>query len=147
MALTHQALYLPLFYEDPQGVVHPGAATEIPTVQNGEVSSDATTWTFHLATPPVWPDGQPYDARDVDFTWRLWVNPKFGAYGILVFTGLNPISSVDVSTDHLLDHLPPHATPMLLFLSLLGRWHPRSLTSAPFQLDGTRAISSSRLTT
>src|SRR5206468_890225 len=29
-----QALYLPLFYGDAQGVIHPGAATEVPTVQN-----------------------------------------------------------------------------------------------------------------
>jgi hypothetical protein len=43
-----QALYLPLFYGDAQGVIHPGAASEVPTVQNGGISADATTWTFHL---------------------------------------------------------------------------------------------------
>ena len=30
-----QALYLPLFYGDPQGIIQAGAATEVPTVQNG----------------------------------------------------------------------------------------------------------------
>ena len=74
-----QALYLPLFYGDAQGFIHPGAATDIPTVQNGGISADATTWTFHLRPHLVWSDGQPYDARDVDFTWKLWLNPKFGA--------------------------------------------------------------------
>jgi peptide/nickel transport system substrate-binding protein len=74
-----QALYLPLFYGDAQGQVHPGAAREIPTVQNGDISADATTWTFHLRPHLVWSDGQPYDARDVDYTWRLWLNPRFGA--------------------------------------------------------------------
>ena len=46
--MAQQALYLPLFYGDAHGGVHPGAATAIPTVQNGGISADATTWTFHL---------------------------------------------------------------------------------------------------
>jgi len=66
--IMDQALYLPLFYGDAQGVIHPGAATEVPTIQNGGVSADATTWTFHLRPGLVWSDGRPYDARDVDFT-------------------------------------------------------------------------------
>src|SRR6266700_1187947 len=70
-AIVDQALYLPLFYGDAQGVVHPGAATRMPSLQNGDVSPDAKTWTFHLKPHLVWSDGQPYDARDVDFTWRL----------------------------------------------------------------------------
>jgi ABC-type transport system substrate-binding protein/serine/threonine protein kinase len=93
-----EALYLPLFSGDAQGVIQPGAATVVPTVGNGGVSADATTWTFHLRTGLVWSDGQPYDARDVDFTWRLWANPKFGAANTL---GLNLISSAVVSADHL----------------------------------------------
>ncbi len=49
-AWMDQALYLPLFYGDAQSVIQPGAASEVPTVQNGGVSADATTWTFHLPT-------------------------------------------------------------------------------------------------
>jgi peptide/nickel transport system substrate-binding protein len=96
--LAVQALYLPLFYGDPQGVVHPGAASEIPTVQNGDISADAKTWTFHLRSHLVWSDGQPYDARDVDYPWRLWKSPKFGT-----FIPLDPtlISRADVSADDL----------------------------------------------
>jgi peptide/nickel transport system substrate-binding protein len=92
------ALYLPLFYGDAQGVVHPGAATEVPSLQNGSISADVRTWTFHLRPHLVWSDGQPYDARDVDYTWRLWANPKFEAA-----TPLDPtlIRSADVSADHL----------------------------------------------
>jgi ABC-type transport system substrate-binding protein/serine/threonine protein kinase len=97
-AIVDQALYLPLFYGDAQGVVHPGAATRVPNLQNGDVSPDAKTWTFHLKPHLVWSDGQPYDARDVDFTWRLWANPKFGAY---TTQGFNLITSADISADHL----------------------------------------------
>ena len=96
--LLDQALYLPLFYGDAQGVMHPGAATEVPTQQNGGISADASTWTFHLKPHLVWSDGQLYDARDVDYTWRLWLNPKFGAASTV---GLNLITSAEVSADHL----------------------------------------------
>ncbi len=47
-AEADQALYLPLFYSDAQGGIHPGAASEVPTVQNGDISADATIWTFHM---------------------------------------------------------------------------------------------------
>ena len=96
-----QALYLPLFYEDAQGFVHPGAAREIPNVHNGGISADATTWTFRLRPGLVWSDGQPYDARDVDFTWKLWLNPSFGASFPNGATGFELIRSAGVSADHL----------------------------------------------
>ena len=96
-----QALYLPLFYGDAQGAIHPGAATEVPTIGNGGVSPDATTWTFHLRPGLVWSDGAPYDARDVDYTWKLWRNPAFRAAFPFGATGLLLISSATVSADHL----------------------------------------------
>lgn len=97
--MAQQALYLPLFYGDAHGVVHPGAATEIPTVQNGGVSADATTWTFHLRRHLLWSDGWPYDARDVAYTWKLMLNPTFYYGGPI--PGLDPTSSVAVSRNHL----------------------------------------------
>jgi peptide/nickel transport system substrate-binding protein len=122
-AVVDQALYLPLFYGDAQGVIHAGAATEVPTIQNGGVSADATTWTFHLRPGLVWSDGQPYDARDVDFTWRLWAVPKFGAASIL---GLNLIRSTEVSADHLsiTFHLKQPFAPFLANLWVDGIFAP-----------------------
>ncbi|TMC56426.1 MAG: hypothetical protein E6J21_15080, partial [Chloroflexota bacterium] len=38
------------------------------------------------------------NADDVNFTWKLWVNPKFGAYST---AGYNAIKSADVSADKL----------------------------------------------
>jgi peptide/nickel transport system substrate-binding protein len=118
-----EALYLPLFYGDAQGVIHAGAATEVPTIQNGGVSADATTWTFHLRPHLVWSDGQPYDARDVDYSWRLWSNPKFAAGSTL---GLNLISSAEVSANHLsiTFHLTRHFAPFLADLWADGVFAP-----------------------
>jgi ABC-type transport system substrate-binding protein/serine/threonine protein kinase len=98
-AMVDQALYLPLFYGDARGVIHPGAASVVPAIQNGGISADATTWTFHLRPHLVWSDGQPYDARDVDYTWRLWDNPKFGAANSTF--GLSLITSAEVSANDL----------------------------------------------
>jgi peptide/nickel transport system substrate-binding protein len=142
--MVDQALYLPLFYGDPQGMIHPGAATEIPSLQNGDISGDGTTWTFHLRPHLVWSDGQPYDARDVDYTWRTWLDPTFGAGST---TGLNLITDAEVSADYLsiTFHLKQAFAP---FLSLwvdgfcaplpahyFSRVAPRSIRKSPDNLN------------
>ncbi len=96
--MVDQSIYAPLFYGDSNGNLHPGIATEIPTVANGGVSADLKTWTFHLRPGLKWNDGQPLDARDVDFTWRLWMNPKFTPASTV---GINLITSTDISSDNL----------------------------------------------
>jgi peptide/nickel transport system substrate-binding protein len=101
--LVDQALYLPLFYGDAHGEIHPGAAREIPTPHNGEVNADGTVWTFRLRPGLVWSDGRPYDARDVDYTWRLWADPAFLG-GFQLVNSRVPyqlIRSASVSPDHL----------------------------------------------
>jgi len=117
------ALYLPLFYGDDQGVIHPGAAKEVPTVQNGGISADAKTWTFHLRPHLLWSDGAPYDARDVDFTWRTWKDPRYSAVYTL---GLDLITSTDVSADHLsiIFHLKQPFAPFLTDLWVDGFMAP-----------------------
>ncbi len=70
--LVDQAIWAPLFYGDSKGIVHPGLASEIPTQANGDVSADLKTWTIKLRPNLVWSDGQPLNADDVNFTWKLW---------------------------------------------------------------------------
>ena len=94
--LVDQAIWAPLFYGDSQGNIHPGLATEIPSQANGDVSADLKTWTIKLRPNLVWSDGQPLNADDVDFTWKLWDNPKFGAYSTV---GYNLIKSTTISLD------------------------------------------------
>ncbi len=96
--LVQQAFYAPLIYGDADGRLHPGLLTQIPSVANGGASKDLKTWTFKLRPNLVWSDGQPLNADDVDFTWKLYNNPKFGAK----FTaGFDAIDSATVSSDKL----------------------------------------------
>ena len=96
--LIDESIYTPLLVGDTSGKIVPALATEVPTVANGDVSADLKTWTYKIRPGVTWTDGQPVDARDVDFTWKLWNNPKFGASST---TGYNLITKADVSSDNL----------------------------------------------
>jgi peptide/nickel transport system substrate-binding protein len=108
-------LYAPLVYGTPQGQLMPGIATAVPTTANGLVSADLKTVTFNLRPNLVWSDGQPLDARDVDYSWKLWANPKAAAYNTPFVTN---IASADVSNNNLsiTFHLK---TP---FVSFVSQW-------------------------
>jgi peptide/nickel transport system substrate-binding protein len=143
--LIDNALYLPLFYgNDGTGAIYPGAATEVPSVQNGGISADARTWTFHLRPHLVWSDGQPYDARDVDYTWRFWANSRSNA----VYTeGVDQIASADLSTDRLTItfHLKRAYVPFLQFwvngfvaplpAHYFGKMAPEAILNSPDLLN------------
>src|SRR3984893_9649687 len=97
-AIMDYSLWAPLVHRSAQGQLMPGLATEVPSTQNGGVSADLKTVTFHLRPGLVWSDGQPLDARDVDYSWKLWTNPKAAAYNTVF---VNDIASADVSSDYL----------------------------------------------
>jgi peptide/nickel transport system substrate-binding protein len=96
--LVDTTLYAPLFLGNASGAITPGIVTELPTAANGGISADLKTWTFHLKSGLKWSDGQPLDARDVDFTWKLWTGGKFTPASS---TGFNLIKSSTVSSDNL----------------------------------------------
>jgi len=96
--IVNTTIWAPLFLGDSNGAFVPGIATQIPTLQNGGISADLKTWKITLRSGLKWSDGQPLDARDVDFTWKLWTNPKFTAASTI---GYNLITSTDLSPDNL----------------------------------------------
>ena len=71
-----QTLFAPLFYSDDEGHIQPGLARVVPTIANGGISADGRTYTFHLRSGLKWSDGAALTARDVDYSWRLWINSK-----------------------------------------------------------------------
>jgi peptide/nickel transport system substrate-binding protein len=58
----------------------PGLATEVPTKENGGVSEDGMTYTFHIRDDATWHDGTPVTSRDVAFTYRFALDNRIGAY-------------------------------------------------------------------
>src|SRR6266581_591285 len=96
--MVDTTIYAPLFLGDVKGKINPGIVTEMPTAANGGISADLKTWTFHLKPGLKWSDGQPLDARDVDFTWKLWTGGKFTPGSTV---GYNLIKSATVSSDNL----------------------------------------------
>src|SRR6266568_418322 len=96
--LVDNTIYAPLFLGNAKGQITPGIVTELPSTANGGISADLKTWTFHLKSGLKWSDGQPLDARDVDFTWKTWTNPKFTPGST---AGYNLIKSATVSSDNL----------------------------------------------
>jgi peptide/nickel transport system substrate-binding protein len=75
----------------------PVLATEVPTLDNGGISKDGLTWTFHLRKDVKWSDGQPFTARDVKFTAEL-ANNK--AIHITYAQGFDKIAAIDTPDDY-----------------------------------------------
>ncbi len=55
---------------DAQGNAVPELVTVVPTQQNGGISRDGKTITWHLRHGVKWSDGVPFDSRDVTYSWR-----------------------------------------------------------------------------
>ncbi|MEO7020863.1 MAG: peptide ABC transporter substrate-binding protein [Ktedonobacteraceae bacterium] len=96
--MVDTTIWAPLFYGDSSGHITPGLSATVPTVANQGASADLKTWKITLRPGLKWSDGQPLDARDVDFTWKYWTNANFPANNT---TGFNLITSTDISADNL----------------------------------------------
>jgi peptide/nickel transport system substrate-binding protein len=82
---------------DNHGREVPDLAAVVPTQQNGGISKDGLTITYHLRTNAKWQDGQPVTSRDVKFTWQAIMNPK---NNVVSHTGYNHVASIDTPDDH-----------------------------------------------
>ena len=91
-------IYEPLFRYDQNGDFVPGAATVVPTTQNGGISSDGKTVVLHFRKGLKWADGAPYDGRDFVFTWHAVMNP---ANNVKLRIGWDDITAIDLSRDNL----------------------------------------------
>ncbi|MBV9647428.1 MAG: peptide ABC transporter substrate-binding protein [Candidatus Eremiobacteraeota bacterium] len=66
----------PLIATDPDGKDVPVLAAIVPTLENGGISKDGLTITYHLRRGVVWHDGAPFTSRDVKFTFDAIMNPN-----------------------------------------------------------------------
>ena len=85
----------PLAYFDPDGVLVPVLAADVPTLENGGVSEDLTSITWTLQEGVVFSDGKPLTAEDAVFTWQYCVHEETGCSGLQWFEDVTSIEAVD----------------------------------------------------
>jgi peptide/nickel transport system substrate-binding protein len=75
----------------------PDAVSEIPTVQNGDVSKDGLTLKYKLRHNMKWQDGPPVTCNDLKFTWQVVMNPH---NNVVTTDGYKDIASIDCSNPY-----------------------------------------------
>jgi peptide/nickel transport system substrate-binding protein len=75
----------------------PDLLTEIPTIENGGISPDYRTFTYHLRADARWHDGVPVTSRDARFTCEIIMDPKVNVESR---EGWDVVESVDTPDDH-----------------------------------------------
>lgn len=80
-----------------RGEFIPNLATQVPSRQNGGISADGLTWTVTLKRDVKWSDGQPFTAKDVEFTYQTIMNP---AVAVRSRSGFDLIKAFRVKDDH-----------------------------------------------
>jgi peptide/nickel transport system substrate-binding protein len=86
-----------LFNWNDKGQLVPELATDVPTHENGGISGDGRSITYHLRQGVRWQDGAPFDARDVIFTWRAIMDPH---NDVPVRACYDLIERIDAPDDH-----------------------------------------------
>ncbi|MBL4917143.1 peptide ABC transporter substrate-binding protein [Szabonella alba] len=85
----------PLARYNPEGVLVPFLAEEIPTLENGGVSEDLKSITWKLQPDLLWSDGTPVTAEDAVFTWQYCTHPEGGCAQLSKYNGVSNVEAVD----------------------------------------------------
>ena len=95
----------------------PDLATEVPTQDNGGISADGLTWTYHIRSGLKWSDGVPLTADDVAYTFNRVIDEHQGCcFSYLKF--VTSVKATDATTIELklsqpaiMDHLDIYIYP------------------------------------
>jgi peptide/nickel transport system substrate-binding protein len=90
-------MFEPLLSADRKGNPVPMLSTNVPTLENGGVSRDGLTVTYHLRKSAKWNDGVPVTAGDVKWSWMAIMNPR---NNIVSRHGYDYVRSIDTPNDH-----------------------------------------------
>jgi peptide/nickel transport system substrate-binding protein len=69
-------VYSYLVIADDHGRLVGDLATAVPTTENGGISKDGKTYTYHLRRGVLWHDGAAFTSRDVAASWQAVMNPR-----------------------------------------------------------------------
>ncbi|HEY1866645.1 MAG TPA: ABC transporter substrate-binding protein [Candidatus Cybelea sp.] len=75
----------------------PSLAATVPTAENGGLSRDGLTLTYHLRRGVRWQDGARFTSRDVKFTWQAIMNPR---NNVVSRRGYDQVASIDTPDDY-----------------------------------------------
>ena len=91
--------FLPLIHANPKGepVASAGLAAEVPTLENGGISKDGLTITYHLRKNVKWTDGVSVTSKDVKWSWQAIMNNN---NNIISRHGYDYVKSVDTPDDY-----------------------------------------------
>ncbi len=109
----------PLASVDPQGVMVPKLAVEIPTLENGGISADLTSITWKLQPGLLWSDGTPVTAEDAVFTAAYCMDPAGGCSQATKYDGIKSVEAVDASTIKV-TFTAPKPNPFTAFVGMLS---------------------------
>jgi peptide/nickel transport system substrate-binding protein len=90
-------MFEPLLTADPKGNPLPMLAAQVPTLENGGISRDGLTITYHLRRGVKWTDGVPVTSRDVKWSWQAIMNPN---NNVVSRHGYDDIASIDTPNDY-----------------------------------------------
>lgn len=90
-------MFEPLLSADPKGSPVPMLASEVPALQNGGISKDGLTITYHLRKDAKWTDGTPVTSQDVKWSWQAIVNPNDN---VISRHGYDVVRSIDTPDEH-----------------------------------------------
>ena len=96
----------PLAKYDPDGLLVPALAAEIPSLDNGGISQDLTSITWKLKDNLKWSDGSSLTAADVAFTWRYCTDEATGCTASSAFSDVTAVESLDDLTVRVTFHAP-----------------------------------------
>jgi peptide/nickel transport system substrate-binding protein len=85
-------MFEPLLSADDKGNPVPMLATQVPSQENGGISKDGLTITYHLRKDAKWTDGVAVTGKDVKWSWQALMNPN---NNVVSRHGYDFISSID----------------------------------------------------
>jgi len=140
------------FNVDNHGQYVPEVALQVPTLQNGGISPDGMTITYHLRRGIKWQDGAPLTAQDVIFTFHAIMNDR---NNVQARQGYSEIASVTAPDNYtVVVHMAQRYAPIIAYFMglqgggpilpahLLARypdmnrvaWNAKPIGSGPFQV-------------
>ena len=109
----------PLAAVDPNGNLVPVLAAEIPTIDNGDITTDLKTITWKLKHGVKWSDGTEFTADDVVFTYDYITNPDTAATTAWIYGGAEKVEALDPYSVRI-TWKKPNITPFQMFVSKAG---------------------------